>query len=219
MSRMRSQPRIRRSTSRATTTSPSGTHRASTSRREARSSSLRSEAPRRSSRTASRSRSASSWAGRLGARSEHLEPRAAARARSPRPWGPRDRLGHDVVRKRPAGAHAPPRLAQVAAALDRPRQLTCLSAPGTVEETLTPMAVRGGKKLVVVPISNTYAYAVEVRKRIGYDKNACEEGVLVYASTRRVGSTRTRSCSRGRRAAATSHRELFAQEGCTKTST
>ena len=67
-----------------------------------------------------------------------------------------------------------------------PAQLTCLSRPGTVEETLTPMAVRGGKKLVVVPISDTFAYAVEARKRIGYDKNACEEGVLVYA----IDSTR-----------------------------
>ena len=61
-----------------------------------------------------------------------------------------------------------------------PPQLTCLSAPGTLEETLTPIAERGGKKLVVVPISSTFAYAVEVRKRIGFDKNACEEGVLVY---------------------------------------
>ena len=62
-----------------------------------------------------------------------------------------------------------------------PAQLTCLSAAGTIEETLAPMAVRGGKKLVVVPISDTFAYAVEARKRIGFDKNACEEGVLVYA--------------------------------------
>ena len=61
-----------------------------------------------------------------------------------------------------------------------PSQLTCLSEPGTLEETLTPMAIRGGKKLVVVPISNTFAYAVEARKRIGFDRNACEEGVLVY---------------------------------------
>jgi M6 family metalloprotease-like protein len=65
-------------------------------------------------------------------------------------------------------------------------QLTCVSAPGTVEETLTPNASRGGKKAVVVPISETFAYAVEVRKRLGYDKNACEEGVLVYA----IDSTR-----------------------------
>lgn len=61
-----------------------------------------------------------------------------------------------------------------------PPQLTCLSTPGTLEETLTPMAVRGGKKLAVMPISDTLAYAVEARKRIGFDKNACGEGVLVY---------------------------------------
>ena len=67
-----------------------------------------------------------------------------------------------------------------------PPQLTCLSSPGTIEETITPIAVRGGKKLVVVPISDTYAYTVEARRRIGYDKNACEEGVLVYA----IDSTR-----------------------------
>jgi M6 family metalloprotease-like protein len=67
-----------------------------------------------------------------------------------------------------------------------PGQLTCVSARGTVEETLTPMSVRGGRKLVVVPISDTYAYAVEVRRHIGYDRNACGEGVLVYA----IDSTR-----------------------------
>jgi hypothetical protein len=67
-----------------------------------------------------------------------------------------------------------------------PAQLTCVSSPGTVEETLTPSAQRAGKKLVVVPISDTFAYAVEARKRIGYDRYACEEGVLVYA----IDSTR-----------------------------
>jgi M6 family metalloprotease-like protein len=61
-----------------------------------------------------------------------------------------------------------------------PSQLTCVSASGTIDETLTPMAVRGGKKLVVVPINDALAYAVEARKRIGYDRNACGEGVLVY---------------------------------------
>jgi M6 family metalloprotease-like protein len=65
-------------------------------------------------------------------------------------------------------------------------QLTCVTAPGTLEETLTPNASRGGKKAVVVPVSGTFAYAVEVRKRLGYDKNACEQGVLVYA----IDSTR-----------------------------
>jgi M6 family metalloprotease-like protein len=60
------------------------------------------------------------------------------------------------------------------------QQLTCVTAPGTIEETLTPIAVRGGKKLVVVPVSDVVAYAVEVRRRIGYDKGACDEGVVVY---------------------------------------
>jgi M6 family metalloprotease-like protein len=67
-----------------------------------------------------------------------------------------------------------------------PSQLTCLSAPGTLEETLTPIAVRDGKKLVVVPISDTFAYAVDLRRKIGYDRNACDEGVVVYA----IDSTR-----------------------------
>jgi M6 family metalloprotease-like protein len=62
-----------------------------------------------------------------------------------------------------------------------PDQLTCVTSPGTIEETLTPIAVRGGKKLVVVPVSDVFAYAVEVRRRIGYDKGACDEGVVVYS--------------------------------------
>ena len=62
-----------------------------------------------------------------------------------------------------------------------PPQLTCVTAPGIVEETLTPIAVPGGKKLVVVPIRASFAYAVEARRRIGYDRNACDEGVVVYS--------------------------------------
>jgi M6 family metalloprotease-like protein len=62
-----------------------------------------------------------------------------------------------------------------------PPQLTCLQTPGQLEETLTPLAVAGGKKLVVVPITDSIAYVVEVRRPIGYDKFACEEGVLVYS--------------------------------------
>jgi M6 family metalloprotease-like protein len=62
-----------------------------------------------------------------------------------------------------------------------PPQLTCLEAAGQLEETLTPIAAAGGKKLVVVPIAPSLAYAVEARRRIGYDAHACEEGVLVYA--------------------------------------
>lgn len=61
-----------------------------------------------------------------------------------------------------------------------PEQLTCLSAPGSVDETITRLAAPGGKKLVVVPLSNTTAYVVEARTRLGYDRAICEEGVLVY---------------------------------------
>jgi M6 family metalloprotease-like protein len=61
-----------------------------------------------------------------------------------------------------------------------PPQLTCLREPGQIEETLTPLAVAGGKKLVVVPVSPWKTYVIEVRRRIGYDREICQEGVLVY---------------------------------------
>ena len=64
--------------------------------------------------------------------------------------------------------------------IDAP-QITCLEAPGTVEETLTPIAAEGGKKLVVALVNASLAYAVEVRRWIDYDRNACEEGVVVYS--------------------------------------
>jgi M6 family metalloprotease-like protein len=59
-------------------------------------------------------------------------------------------------------------------------QLTCVHAPGTVEETLTPTARAGGKKLVVVPTSPSTAFVIEVRRKVGYDRGICREGVLVY---------------------------------------
>jgi hypothetical protein len=61
-----------------------------------------------------------------------------------------------------------------------PEQLTCLHEPSTAEETLTPIARAGGKKLVVVPTSPSTAYAIEVRRKAGYDRGICREGVLVY---------------------------------------
>jgi M6 family metalloprotease-like protein len=59
-------------------------------------------------------------------------------------------------------------------------QLTCVHAPGTVEETLTPNSRSGGKKLVVVPTSPSTAYGIEVRRKLGYDRGICREGVLIY---------------------------------------
>ena len=61
-----------------------------------------------------------------------------------------------------------------------PSQLTCVSATGQIEETLTPIATAGGKKLVLVPTSPSTTYVLEARSRVGYDQAICEEGVLVY---------------------------------------
>jgi M6 family metalloprotease-like protein len=61
-----------------------------------------------------------------------------------------------------------------------PGQLTCVLAPGQIEETLTPIATAGGKKLVLVPTSPSTTYVLETRLRVGFDRAICEEGVLVY---------------------------------------
>ncbi|MEX2211999.1 MAG: hypothetical protein WD689_09600 [Gaiellaceae bacterium] len=61
-----------------------------------------------------------------------------------------------------------------------PAQITCLREPGVLEETLTPIARAGGKKLVVVPTGPSTAYALEVRRQLGYDRGICREGILLY---------------------------------------
>jgi M6 family metalloprotease-like protein len=60
-------------------------------------------------------------------------------------------------------------------------QLTCLSAPGQVTTTLTPLARSGGLKAVVVLTGPSTAYVVEARTRTGQDARLCEDGVLVYS--------------------------------------
>jgi M6 family metalloprotease-like protein len=68
-----------------------------------------------------------------------------------------------------------------------PLQITCV-ASGTLEETLSPIAVAAGKKLVVVPVDEWTAYVVEARRRIGWDRNLCDEGVILYrVDSRRMG--------------------------------
>ncbi|WP_395573967.1 M6 family metalloprotease domain-containing protein [Streptomyces sp. BK79] len=61
-----------------------------------------------------------------------------------------------------------------------PSQVHCASAPGTTEYTLTPLARKGGDKLVVVPLDGTSGYAVELRTRAGNDETVCRPGVLIY---------------------------------------
>ncbi|MDQ1018657.1 M6 family metalloprotease domain-containing protein [Streptomyces afghaniensis] len=59
-------------------------------------------------------------------------------------------------------------------------QVHCAANSGTTEYTLTPLARRGGSKLVVVPLDGTTGYAVELRTRAGNDEAVCRPGVLIY---------------------------------------
>ncbi len=61
-----------------------------------------------------------------------------------------------------------------------PSQVHCASAPGTTEYTLTPLARKGGDKMIVVPLNGTSGYAVELRTREGNDETVCRPGVLIY---------------------------------------
>lgn len=59
-------------------------------------------------------------------------------------------------------------------------QIRGLTAPGQVEGWLTPLEAPVGVKLVVVPITASTLYVIEVRQPIGEDKGLCDKGVLVY---------------------------------------
>ncbi|MFF6995737.1 M6 family metalloprotease domain-containing protein [Streptomyces sp. NPDC008313] len=61
-----------------------------------------------------------------------------------------------------------------------PRQVSCASASGTREYTLTPLARPGGPKLVFVPLGPRTGYALELRTQEGNDEAVCRPGVLVY---------------------------------------
>ncbi|MGY1430403.1 M6 family metalloprotease domain-containing protein [Streptomyces sp. MN12] len=63
--------------------------------------------------------------------------------------------------------------------LDRD-QVHCASAPGTTEYTLSPLARKGGDKLVVLPLDAESGYTVELRTREGNDEVVCRPGVLIY---------------------------------------
>ncbi|WP_406330711.1 M6 family metalloprotease domain-containing protein [Streptomyces sp. NBC_00203] len=59
-------------------------------------------------------------------------------------------------------------------------QVSCAAAPGTKEYTLTPLARRGGNKLVFVPTSSKTGFALELRTRGGNDSAICRPGILIY---------------------------------------
>jgi M6 family metalloprotease-like protein len=50
----------------------------------------------------------------------------------------------------------------------------------TLPITLQPLESNSGTRALVLPISDTKYYVVEVRRQIGYDSNLPSEGVLVY---------------------------------------
>jgi hypothetical protein len=58
-------------------------------------------------------------------------------------------------------------------------QIACISSfPASVQ--ITPVAVSGGTKAVVVPLTETTALVVESRRQLGYDLELPEEGALAY---------------------------------------
>ncbi|MFE9774875.1 M6 family metalloprotease domain-containing protein [Streptomyces sp. NPDC005931] len=59
-------------------------------------------------------------------------------------------------------------------------QVHCAADPGTAEYALTPLARKGGPKLVFVPLNGRSGYAVEVRTQEGNDEAVCRKGVLIY---------------------------------------
>ncbi|MFI9373821.1 M6 family metalloprotease domain-containing protein [Streptomyces parvulus] len=61
-----------------------------------------------------------------------------------------------------------------------PSQVHCAATPGATDYTLTPLARKGGDKVVVVPLDGESGYAVELRTQEGNDETVCRPGVLVY---------------------------------------
>lgn len=61
-----------------------------------------------------------------------------------------------------------------------PAQIMCLAPAGSTERTITPLAVPGGLKAIVVPVGPSQAYVIEVRQPVGQDSNLCDRGVLIY---------------------------------------
>ncbi|MEV8568268.1 M6 family metalloprotease domain-containing protein [Streptomyces sp. NPDC051322] len=60
------------------------------------------------------------------------------------------------------------------------RQISCASAQGVYDTVLSPLEIRGGTKLAVVPLSDSSGYVAEVRTQAGNDGEVCRPGVLIY---------------------------------------
>jgi M6 family metalloprotease-like protein len=69
-------------------------------------------------------------------------------------------------------------------------QVDCLApGSGSVVRTLEPTSVDGpGLKALVVPVSATRAYVLEVRERVGVDSRLCDGGLLLSTVDTSVGT-------------------------------
>ena len=65
-------------------------------------------------------------------------------------------------------------------------QVQCVAGGGTTRHVLTPLAVSGGVKAVVVRRNSTLALVAEARTRAGLDGAACATGVLLYTVSTNV---------------------------------
>ncbi|MFG3047583.1 M6 family metalloprotease domain-containing protein [Streptomyces sp. NPDC048241] len=59
-------------------------------------------------------------------------------------------------------------------------QVSCATAAGSADYTLSPLSQKSGEKLVMVPLDNRTAYALELRTEGGNDEAICKPGILVY---------------------------------------
>jgi hypothetical protein len=87
-------------------------------------------------------------------------------------------------------------------------QVSCVSGPGTLEHTLTPLGSPGGVKVVVIKLNATMALNIVLRTQAGLDADTCSQGLLFYTvgvnvpsgkgPIRVVDTANGKGCSAGR---------------------
>jgi M6 family metalloprotease-like protein len=61
-----------------------------------------------------------------------------------------------------------------------PKQIKCMTSPGTVQATITPLEKPGGLKAIMIRTGPSTAYVIELRENVGVDSRLCDHGVLIY---------------------------------------
>lgn len=67
-------------------------------------------------------------------------------------------------------------------------QVVCQGNVGNGSVTLTAIEIKGGIKLLTIPIDANSILVVECRRKLGYDKSLSKEGPLVYLVDTKLGS-------------------------------